>query len=92
MWIVLLRVSLSFGMFWNAGEGLKVHYASQQATGSQWVLNGGSGGKVPEKCDLFTTGGQINSLESKKPSKLVYLDCKLNANIIFVLEKNHVEL
>ena len=37
------------------------------------------------KCfGLFTSGGQINSLKQKRPSKMIYIDCKFKANMLFL--------
>ena len=31
---------------------------------------------------LFTFGKRMNSLKQKKPSKLIYFECKFNANML----------
>ena len=42
-----------------------------------------SGGKEAlETFGLFTSGVQINRLIKKKPIKLIYFECNLNANML----------
>ena len=42
--------------------------------------------KPLEKFGPFTSGGQMNSLKQKKPSKLIYFKCKFDANLFYVFK------
>ena len=49
----------------------------------QWVHGGALVGvQGDKKLGLFTYGGQINSLKQKKPSKLIFFECKFNTNML----------
>ena len=48
-----------------------------------WQSIGGSlRSKIPGKFGLFKAYGQINSLKTKKVCKLIYFECKFNANML----------
>ena len=67
-------------MLQNACGGLKVLYALQWVHGGSLV--GIQGLKPLKNVGLLISGGQINSLKQKKPSKLIYFICKFNANML----------
>ena len=37
--------------------------------------------KAVKHFGFFTSGGQMNSLKQKKPSKLIYFECMFDANL-----------
>ena len=51
------------------------------ATGSKWGSSGDSRVKL-KNFGLFISEEQMNSLKQKKSSKLIYSECKLNANML----------
>ena len=57
------------------------------------LLAESSSGEAPYNIYAVTSGGQINSLKQKKPSKLIYFDCKLNANMFLcALKKDFMKV
>ena len=53
------------------------------STRDSWLNPGdSSGNKATENFDLFTSGGQINSLKYKKTSNVVYFEWKFNSNML----------
>ena len=58
----------------NAGGGLEVQRAPQQVRKEV---------KSPKTFGFFTSKAQINSLNLKKPSMLIYFECKFYDNILW---------